>query len=69
MNWTIVPIGAAVLVISPDQPSAKEYSMIRDMTHELIKITGIPWVFIGNSVLADEKVIKEIAERFYGIKR
>ncbi len=67
--WTIVPVGKGILMITDETPLEEEVPRINEMINRLIKITGIPWVFIGNASLVSEEAVKEIAERFYGIKR
>lgn len=67
--WTIVPVGKGILMLTEETPTPEEAPDINRMIDQLITITGIPWVFIGNATLLDEKTVKEIAERFYGIKR
>ncbi len=67
--WTIVPVGKGILMLTEETPTEEEAPRINEMINRLIKITGIPWVFIGNATLVSEEAVKEIAERFYGIKR
>jgi hypothetical protein len=69
VTWTLVPVGKAMLMITKETPFPEEKDTINEMIDRLIKITGIPWIFIGDAELTDEATVKEIAERFYGIRR
>jgi len=69
MSWTLVPIGKAVLMLHPEVPTNEQLKQSRDMVSMLMKITGVPWIVMFSAELADEKTVKEIAERYFGIKR
>lgn len=68
-TWKIVPIGKAVLMLHPDAATPDQYQQAREMANKLMDITGIPWICIFQADLVDGDTVKEIAERFYGLKR
>ena len=67
--WRLVPVGKAMLMVTEETPFEEEKDAINEMVRQLIDLTGIPWIFIGNAKLEDENTVREIAERYYGIKR
>lgn len=67
-TWTLVPAGKAMLMISKETPFPEERSKINEMIDQLIKLTGMPWIFIGDAEIVDEEVVKAIAEMYYGIR-
>ena len=68
VQWKIVPIGKAILMLHPEEGTEEQYMRARDMCEHLIRITGMPWICLFSADLVDAKTVKEIAERFYGIK-
>lgn len=67
--WTLVPVGSAMLMITEEVPLAGEVDQLNEVVQKLTELTGIPWFFIGSTKMVDEEAVKEIAERYYGIKK
>jgi hypothetical protein len=67
--WTLVPVGKAMLMVTAEVPLPGEEEVLNKTVTQLTAITGIPWFFMGDTTIMDETTMKEIAERYYGIKR
>jgi hypothetical protein len=68
-TWTLIPVGGVMVMVTPISLSREVMEQCIRTAEELRLKTGIPWVFLPDTVLVDAETVKEIADRLAGIER
>lgn len=68
-TWTLIPVGGVMIMTTPVSLSRDVMEQCVRTAEELKLKTGIPWIFLPDTVLIDVETVKEIADRLAGVER